>query len=183
MIKTLEILMILAAFFICWRIAMWALWYYYKDKSCPHVSYKSFREFYAVAPDNWYIGSDYLEYKGNRVELEKYRDLLKFRRFKKKLKKRGDELEKDRRQTKFIRDVQNDIDEYRKGEIQKMQMVAKKELRKAKRYYVLVKEAGDYGDYRETEISLDAYSKEDAENVARFMFSNCEILKVEEIDE
>ena len=109
-----------AAFIVSWRIAMWALWYFEKDKTRPHVSYKSFREFYAIAPDKWKIRSDYLEYDGDRVELEKYSDVLRCRRFKKRLKKRGGELKKDRRQADFIRNVQNDIDKYRKDALEKM---------------------------------------------------------------
>lgn len=99
---------------------MWASWYFEKDKTRPHVSYKSFREFYAIAPDKWKIRSDYLEYDGDRVELEKYSDVLRCRRFKKRLKKRGGELKKDRRQADFIRNVQNDIDKYRKDALEKM---------------------------------------------------------------
>lgn len=124
MIETLKLLIVTllftAGFTALLRIAACVFWYFDKEKTCPHVSYKSFREFYAVAPDNWFIGRDYLEYKGDRVELEKYSDLLKCRRFKKQLKKRGGELKKDRRQAKFIRDVQNDIDEYRKDALDKM---------------------------------------------------------------
>ena len=110
-------LLFTAVFTVFMRIVAWAFWYFYKNKTCPHVSYKSFREFYAVAPDNWFIGSDYLSYKGDRVELEKYSDVLKCRRFKKQLKKRGCELEKARRQADFIKRVQKDIDKYRKDAI------------------------------------------------------------------
>ena len=121
---------------------MWAYWYFEKDKTCPHVSYKSFREFYAIAPDKWEIKGDYLVYNGDCVELEKYSDVLRCRRFKRRLKKRGSELEKARRQANFIRDVQNDIDKYRKDALDKMKMQPVQETKEEgpeeqKRYTVL----------------------------------------------
>lgn len=117
MIETLKIAMIIllfaAATIISFRFAMWFCWYGEKNKTCPHVSYKNFREFYAVAPDKWKIKNGYLEYENRIVELEKYSDLLKCKRFKRQLKKRGDELERSARQAAFLEEVQKDINKYR----------------------------------------------------------------------
>lgn len=117
MIETLKIAMIIllfaAATIISLRFAMWFCWYCEKNKACPHVSYKNFREFYAVAPDKWKIKNDYLEYENGVVELEKYSDLLKCRRFKRQLKKRSGELERSARQAAFLGKVQKDINRYR----------------------------------------------------------------------
>jgi len=117
MIKTLIIAMMIllfaAATIISLRFVMWFCWYCEKNKICPHVSYKSFREFYAVAPNKWKIRNNYLEYENGVVELETYSDLLKCRRFKRQLKKRGSELERSAQQAAFLGEVQKDIDRYR----------------------------------------------------------------------
>lgn len=117
MIKTLTIAMIILLFaaiiIVSFRFTMWFCWYCEKNKTYPHVSYKSFREFYAVAPDKWKIRNDDLMYENWIIELETYSDLLKCRRFKRQLKKRGGELERSARQAAFLGEVQKDIDRYR----------------------------------------------------------------------
>lgn len=192
MIELLKILMHLplcaAAFIVAWRIAMWAYWYLDKEKNCPHVSYKSFREFYAVAPDKWKIRSDYLEYEGGRVELEKYSDLLKCRRFKKQLKKRGGALEKVRRQANLIRDVQNDIDKYRKDALDKMKMqtqpvqeTKEEGPEEQRRYTVLYSQHIGAGEYQLNRVEMRGKSLSDAEKCFFNNFRNCVIIAIWEV--
>ena len=161
----------------------WVFWYFEKNKTCPHVSYKSFREFYAVAPDKWKIRSDYLEYEGDRVELEKYSDLLKCRRFRKQLKKRGGELEKDRRQADFIRDVQNDIDKYRKDALDKMKMQPVQETKEEgpeeqRVYTVLYSQHIGAGEHQLNRVKMQGKSLSDAEKCFFNNFRNCVIVAI-----
>lgn len=94
-------------------ISNFADWYFSRDSSCPRISYKNFKNFYAIAPKKWKFGKQYLCYNGNVVEFNSYIDVMKYQRFQKQKEKHEEEMEKNTRQAAFLEEIQKDIDRYR----------------------------------------------------------------------
>lgn len=95
-------------------ISNFADWYFSRDSSCPRISYKNFKNFYAIAPKKWNLKKDkYLYYDGHLVEFNNYTDVMKYQRFRKQIEKHAEEMEKNTRQAAFLEEIQKDIDRYR----------------------------------------------------------------------
>lgn len=94
-------------------ISNFAVWYFSRDSSCPRISFKNFKNFYAIAPKKWKFGKQYLCYNGNVVEFNSYIDVMKYQRFQKQKEKHEEEMEKNMRQAAFLEEIQKDIDRYR----------------------------------------------------------------------
>ena len=95
------------------------------------IKFRSFKKFYAVAPEKWDLKKDFVEYRYGenlkyknceiRLSAEKYQcfrfswfDTIRYRRYKKYLKKKINEQEKDIAMTRFLREVQKDINKWDK---------------------------------------------------------------------
>ena len=89
-------------------------WCDLKDDRCPRISYKNFRNFYAIAPEKWDFDSRYHPYYyGKVVEFNSYIDVIKYQYFRSQLEKHTKEIERNKRQAAFLGEIQKDIDEYR----------------------------------------------------------------------
>ena len=95
-------------------ISNFADWYFSRDSSCPRISFKNFKNFYAITPKKWNLKKDkYLYYDGHLVEFNNYIDVMKYQHFRKQIEKHAEEMEKNARQAAFLEEVQKDIDRYR----------------------------------------------------------------------
>lgn len=95
------------------------------------IKFRSFKKFYAVAPEKWDLQKDFIRYRYSenfkyknceiRLSAEKYQyfrfswfDTIRYHRYKKYLKKKINEQEKDIAMTRFLREVQKDINKWDK---------------------------------------------------------------------
>lgn len=123
---------------IIWRLVylliIYLIWHNCGEtyKYSPRVSFKAFREFYAVAPDKWDVDWDdrYAVYEDQRILFLNYTDFLKYRRYRKRILKQIGDFKKDKQQAKFIKEVQKDIDKYRREAIEKMQRESTQDIMK-----------------------------------------------------
>ena len=102
-----------------------------KKKKHIKIKFRSFKEFYVVAPEKWDLQKDFVRYRYSEnfkyknceilLSAEKYQyfrfswlDTIRYRRYKKYLKKKINEQEKDIVMTRFLREVQRDINKWDK---------------------------------------------------------------------
>lgn len=68
----------------------------------PKFSFDTFKHFYMLNPEKWYLEEYSVNYKKNNkdieIEFEKYRDVIKYYFFKKDLKKNRERREKEKRE-------------------------------------------------------------------------------------
>ena len=79
-------------------LSFWLPWKVNQRKNMPKFSFDTFKHFYMLNPEKWYLDEYSVNYKGKDIEIEfeKYRDVIKYYFFKKDLKKnkeRRDEKE------------------------------------------------------------------------------------------
>ena len=106
------------------------LWHDCVCDTSPAITFDAFRNLYVINPDKWCFYSTSVEYFGDSgilsIEFEKYSDVLKYKRFRDKVEKDKQELEKIKNEKKFLECVQHDIDTYRRENIEEIKKRSEK---------------------------------------------------------
>ena len=83
-------------------LSFWLPWKVNQRKNMPKFSFDTFKHFYMLNPEKWYLEEYSVSYKKNNkdieIEFEKYRDIIKYYFFKKDLKKNKERREKEKRE-------------------------------------------------------------------------------------
>lgn len=81
-------------------LSFWLPWKVNQRKNMPKFSFDTFKHFYMLNPEKWYLEEYSVNYKGKDIEIEfeKYRDVIKYYFFKKDLKKNRERREKEKRE-------------------------------------------------------------------------------------
>ena len=81
-------------------LSFWLPWKVNQRKNMPKFSFDTFKHFYMLNPEKWYLDEYSVNYKGKDIEIEfeKYRDVIKYYFFKKDLKKNKERREKEKRE-------------------------------------------------------------------------------------
>ena len=81
-------------------LSFWLPWKVNQRKNMPKFSFDTFKHFYMLNPEKWYLEEYSVNYKGKDIEIEfeKYRDVIKYYFFKKDLKKNKERREKEKRE-------------------------------------------------------------------------------------
>ena len=83
-------------------LSFWLPWKVNQRKNMPKFSFDTFKHFYMLNPEKWYLEEYSVSYKKNNkdieIEFEKYRDVIKYYFFKKDLKKNKERREKEKRE-------------------------------------------------------------------------------------
>lgn len=93
-------------------------WHDLMDETAPTLTFKSFRELYALNPQKWSFRSDYVIYSSQRIEFTRYSDVIKYNFFRDKVEKNKQELERIQNEKEFLKHIQCDIDAYRREYIE-----------------------------------------------------------------
>lgn len=96
-------------------------WHDLMDKTAPVLTFKAFRELYALNPHSWDLWLDYVRYSNQRIEFAKYTDVIKYNFFRKKIVKDKQKLERIKNEKEFLKHIQRDIDAYRRKNIEEME--------------------------------------------------------------
>ncbi len=92
----------------------------------PTITFKAFKTFYALNPLRWDLCSDYVRYRGDAVRFKSFIDYLQYQKFHADEDKRIMEANKTRSETDFIKALQEDIDDYRKGNLNELKRLINK---------------------------------------------------------
>lgn len=104
-------------------------WRGLKDDTAPVLTFKAFRDLYALNPKSWDLNLEYVthhyetdkHYYSQRVEFAKYPDVIRYRFFYGKIERDRKELKRIKNEKEFIKYVQCDIDDYRRRNIEEME--------------------------------------------------------------
>ena len=96
-------------------------WHDLMDETAPSLTFKSFRELYALNPQKWSFGSEYVTYSSQRIEFSRYSDVIKYKIFSDKVERDKLELERIQNEKEFLKQIQCDIDTYRRKNIEEME--------------------------------------------------------------
>ena len=109
---------------LLWYFVEIYLWHDCVCDTSPTITFDAFHNLYVINPDKWDFYSTSVEYLGDSgilsIEFKKYSDVLKYKRFRDKVEKDKQELEKIKNEKKFLECVQHDIDTYRRENIEKI---------------------------------------------------------------
>ena len=97
---------------------------YYND--APTITFKAFKTFYALNPSRWSLYSDYVYYKKDVVCFKSFIDYLQYQKFHVDEDKRITEANKIRNETDFIKALQEDIDDYRRENLNELKRLINK---------------------------------------------------------
>ena len=137
-----------------------SVWIQDKIKTAPTITFNNFKELYQITPDKWCFKLDRVSYNHEPIEFKSYFDIIKYRRFKKQV-----EI--------FIKNLQKDIDDYKKKNIIEM----KKHLYNPydKEWIVWLDVKRKDGTHYDIKQSVLAPSKEDAKALIKTVYSDVEI--------
>lgn len=92
----------------------------------PTITFKAFKTFYALNPSRWDLWSDYVYYRGDTVCFKSFIDYLQYQKFHADEDKRITEANKIRNETKFIKCMQCEINDYRERNLREMKRILEK---------------------------------------------------------
>lgn len=107
-------------------------WRIDRKKDAPRISFKLFREMYQLNPKKWsmYEGYLYVHYNvhtARRVDFNSFIDLLRYRRFRKKIKKNETKQTRYNAEVELVNELQKEIDKYQKENIEEVKVHLEKE--------------------------------------------------------
>ena len=101
-------------------------WKVDKRKDWPELSYKGFKKFYTVMPDNFCLKSNWVSYNAQGIEFKSYLDYLRYKRFFKRREKWDVKIKQMKIQAELIEELKEGLkeaerenDEWVKGKIGK----------------------------------------------------------------
>ena len=97
---------------------------YYND--APTITFKAFKTFYTLNPSRWSLCSDYVYYRGDPVCFKSFIDYLQYQKFHIDEDKRITEANKIRNETDFIKALQEDIDDYKRENLNELKRLINK---------------------------------------------------------
>ena len=147
----------------------YATWIQGKTKTAPTITFNNFKELYQIASDKWRFKLDRVSYNYEPIEFKSYFDLIKYRRFKKQVEKDDEKSQKIENETLFIKNLQKDIDDYKKKNILEMKKHLYNPCDKEWRVWLDVKRDGTHYDIYQ---SVFAPSKEDVKALIKAAYSN-----------
>ena len=148
----------------------YATWIQDKIKTAPTITFNNFKELYQITPDKWRFKLDRVSYNYEPIEFKSYFDLIKYRRFKKQVEKDDEKSQKIENETLFIKNLQKDIDDYKKKNILEMKKHLYNPCDKEWRVWLNVKRKD--GTHYDINQSVFAPSKEDAKALIKTAYSN-----------
>ena len=180
------IFVLLVSYFFYKKFRHYAFWVNHRSRVAPRISFDNFKEFYAINPSKWDIrDEDSLRYDYEDVEFETYADFKKYKKFREQVNSEKSDAEQLRRQADFIRDVQKDIDKYRKDALDKMKMqmqpvqeTKEEGPEEQKRYTVLYSQTIGAGEHKLNRVEMRGKSMPDAEKCFFNNFRNCVIVAI-----
>lgn len=150
--------------------ADYVTWIQDKIKTAPTITFNNFKELYQIAPDKWRFKLNRINYNYEPIEFKSYFDLIKYRRFKKQVEKDDEKSQKIENETLFIKNLQKDIDDYKKKNILEMKKHLYNPCDKEWRVWLDVKRKD--GTHYDINQSVFAPSKEDAKALIKAAYSN-----------
>lgn len=107
-------------------------WRVERNKDTPRISFKLFKEMYQLNPKKWSMYESYLfvYYNVNtsrRVDFNSFIDLLRYRRFKKKVKENKNKQARYNAEVELVKELQKEIDKYQKENIEEIKTHLEKE--------------------------------------------------------
>lgn len=107
-------------------------WRIDRKKDAPRISFKLFREMYQLNPKKWSMYEGYLYVRYNvhtarRVDFNSFIDLLRYRRFRKKIKKNETKQTRYNAEVELVNELQKEIDKYQRENIKEMEIHLEKE--------------------------------------------------------
>ena len=115
-------------------IVTYLLWRVDREKDTPRISFKLFKEMYQLNPEKWSMYENYnylyVEYDDNtshRVDFNNFIDLLRYKRFRKKIRKNKIKQTRYNAEVELVNELQKEIDKYQKENIEEVKVHLKKE--------------------------------------------------------
>lgn len=148
-------------------------WIQGKTKTAPTITFNNFKELYQITPDKWYFKLDRVSYNHEPIEFKSYFDIIKYRRFKKQVEKNDEKSQQIENETFFIKNLQKDIDDYKKKNILEMKKHLYNPCDKEWRVWLEIRR--EDGTYYEISQSVLASSEEKAKALIKAVYSDVEI--------
>ena len=148
----------------------YAVWIQDKIKTAPTITFNNFKELYQITPDKWCFKLDRVSYNHEPIEFKSYFDIIKYRRFKKQVEKNDEKSQQIENETLFIKNLQKDIDDYKKKNILEMKKYLYNPCDKEWRVWLDVKRKD--GTHYDINQSVFAPSKEDAKALVKAAYSS-----------
>lgn len=113
-------------------IVTYLLWRVDREKDTPRISFKLFKEMYQLNPEKWSMYENYLfvNYDDNtshRVDFNNFIDLLRYGRFRKKIKENKTKQTRYNAEVELVNELQKEIDKYQKENIEEVKVHLEKE--------------------------------------------------------
>ena len=148
-------------------------WIQGKTKTAPTITFNNFKELYQITPDKWCFKLDRVSYNHEPIEFKSYFDIIKYRRFKKQVEKNDEKSQQIENETLFIKNLQKDIDDYKKKNIFEMEKYIHRPDCKKWRIWLEIRR--EDGTYYEISQSVLAPSEEEAKALIKAVYSDVEI--------
>ena len=129
----LDALYIIGIIVVAGFIVSYLSWRIDRRKDTPRISFKLFKEMYQLNPKKWsmmYESYLYVYYDINtshRVDFNSFIDLLRYRRFRKKVKENKNKQVRYNAEVELVNELQKEIDKYQKENIEEMKIHLEKE--------------------------------------------------------
>lgn len=150
-----------------------SVWIQDKIKTAPTITFNNFKELYQITPDKWCFKLDRVSYNHEPIEFKSYFDIIKYRRFKKQVEKDDEKSQQIENETLFIKNLQKDIDDYKKKNILEMKKHLYNPCDKEWRVWLEIRR--EDGTYYEISQSVLASSEEEAKTLIKAVYSDVEI--------
>ena len=113
-------LLLRTIFYIAWRLDL--------DDEAVRITFNMFKKLYPLYPSKWSLNNSCVVYRPNEntlrnyyiVEFKTFHDVLMYKIFKHRMEKEEKNINKDKTTRDFLKDLQKDIDKYRKENFSEM---------------------------------------------------------------
>ena len=114
-----DVLELIGIIIVAGFIVTYLGWRIDRKKDAPCVSFKLFREMYQLNPKKWSMYESYLyvyydDNTSRRVDFNSFIDLLRYRRFRKKVKENKSKQTRYNAEVELVNELQKEIDRYQK---------------------------------------------------------------------
>ena len=122
-----DVLELIGIIIVAVFITSYLMWRVEREKDTPRISFKLFKEMYQLNSEKWsmmYESYLWVKYSdtSSRVDFNSFIDLLRYRRFRKKIKENKIKQARYNAEVELVNELQKEIDKYQKENIKEMEI-------------------------------------------------------------
>lgn len=127
-----DVLELIGIIIVAGFIVSYLMWRVDRGKNTPRISFKLFKEMYQLNPKKWsmyenYLFVNYADNTSHRVDFNNFIDLLRYERFRKKIRKNKIKQTRYNAEVELVNELQKEIDKYQKENIEEVKVHLEKE--------------------------------------------------------